>query len=450
MKLRTYHSKPFNHRYLLVCILSGLYFQPAWAAAHSVAAMTRSVTGHAPTAAPVLDNTSPVADQTLTADPQFYDVDGDAMSPDNTLYEWQVQDSPGGSWRKIADAKPGSDPTSKKYKVWVGYIGNSLRVAVRPAGYSSEVDPYLGEWAYSTATNPVQGRAPEAQNVTTSGTAVVGQQLTGNYTFSDADGDTEAGSTYKWYRDGQAIPNATGKTYTIASADQGKKLTFGVTPKSSTGTPNVGAEVKAAESATVQGRAPEAQNVTISGTAVVGQQLTGNYTFSDADGDSEGGSVYKWYRAGQEIGSQSQKAYTLTSADQHKIISFGVTPKSISGNPYAGVEVKIDTVMVFVAANGVKFAKPDSTSRDWSRANSYCSGLALDGGGWRMPNRAQLKALYSAYPNNKVSSVLGWPSKEYWTGEQVPGRLAYYTINLSNGRESSHPDMQPYYTVCIR
>ena len=42
--------------------------------------------------------------------------------------------------------------------------------------------------------------------------------------------DPEDTSTYKWYRNGEAITGATSTTYTVASGDEGKALTFEVTP----------------------------------------------------------------------------------------------------------------------------------------------------------------------------------------------------------------------------
>ncbi|MEN6324757.1 MAG: S-layer homology domain-containing protein, partial [Syntrophomonas sp.] len=51
--------------------------------------------------------------------------------------------------------------------------------------------------------------------------------------------------------------------------------------------------------------APVANDVSISGTVQVGQTLTGQYTYSDADGDPEGASICKWYRADTETGAKT-------------------------------------------------------------------------------------------------------------------------------------------------
>ena len=88
--------------------------------------------------------------------------------------------------------------------------------------------------------------APTASDVSISGTFALGQQLTGNYTYADDDSDVESGSTFKWYRSDDAsgtrkavIAGATAQTYTLVADDDGKYISFEVTPNDGTeaGTP---------------------------------------------------------------------------------------------------------------------------------------------------------------------------------------------------------------------
>ena len=79
--------------------------------------------------------------------------------------------------------------------------------------------------------------------------------------------------------------------------------------------------------------------MSISGTQQVGQVLTGDYAYADTEGDIEGSSTYKWYRAENFDGSDKQviagatsKTYTLTSDDKEKYIFFEVTPVAQSGD----------------------------------------------------------------------------------------------------------------------
>ncbi len=144
--------------------------------------------------------------------------------------------------------------------------------------------------------------APIASNVNITGAAEVGQTLTGNYDYSDAENDPEGTSTYRWLRNGSPISGATGISYTLVVADEGANIIFEVTPVAQSGvspgspvqSPSVGPVAPA-------NTAPTATNVNITGTAEVGQTLTGNYTYDDADNDPEGTSTYRWLRNGSPI-----------------------------------------------------------------------------------------------------------------------------------------------------
>lgn len=81
--------------------------------------------------------------------------------------------------------------------------------------------------------------APTATDVSISGTAQVGQTLTGSYIYADANGDLEGTSTYQWYSNGGsgavAISGATALTYVVQATDLGKTILFEVTPVAATG-----------------------------------------------------------------------------------------------------------------------------------------------------------------------------------------------------------------------
>lgn len=85
--------------------------------------------------------------------------------------------------------------------------------------------------------------------------------------------------------------------------------------------------------------APVAQSVYISAPSnTVGSVLTGTYTYYDADGDAEGTSTFKWYRANtsegaglQLISGQTAQTYTITTSDYNKYIFFQVTPIAATG-----------------------------------------------------------------------------------------------------------------------
>jgi hypothetical protein len=81
--------------------------------------------------------------------------------------------------------------------------------------------------------------APTASSVTITDdngdTAVVGDTLSGSYTYADAEGDVEGATTFRWLRDGIAIDGATATSYTLVSEDISTQITFEVTPVATTG-----------------------------------------------------------------------------------------------------------------------------------------------------------------------------------------------------------------------
>ena len=116
--------------------------------------------------------------------------------------------------------------------------------------------------------------APTASNVAITGTAKVGVQLSGSYTYSDTESDPQGTSTFRWVNNtvnsglGGGTNVATTQNYTAAVGDQGKYLYFCVTPVATTGT-LTGTEVCSSATAAVAAAAPmacNAVNLTSAGT----------------------------------------------------------------------------------------------------------------------------------------------------------------------------------------
>lgn len=89
---------------------------------------------------------------------------------------------------------------------------------------------------------------PSVVDVSIYGTVQVGQALTGSYTYNDADGDDESGTTYQWYCSDDAsgtvsvaVYGAVDKTYVLTDDDEGCYIAFQVTPSDGE---NVGPAVK--------------------------------------------------------------------------------------------------------------------------------------------------------------------------------------------------------------
>lgn len=128
---------------------------------------------------------------------------------------------------------------------------NSLTIANHSVTVNSSVT--IPSVSYKDAPDPTPeptpppavNEAPTAVNVTINGNILVGETLTGTYTYQDAENNPERTSLFKWYRgdladgsDKRLISGATKKTYTLQQDDVGKYITFEVMPIASSGTRN--------------------------------------------------------------------------------------------------------------------------------------------------------------------------------------------------------------------
>ena len=187
------------------------------------------------------------------------------------------------------------------------------------------------------ASSITENKAPIAKDVlitdVNGGDVRIGDRLTGSYTYEDAEGDPEGITTFRWTRDGDPIQGAIGQNYTVVSADGGSSIAFEVIPVSTRGTlagsPTLSSDI------TVANLPPTVSSLRITddngGDAVVGDQLMGVYVYHDADGDQEGGSIFRWKRNDQPIAGASEQNYQLVNADAGKTITFEVTPIAATG-----------------------------------------------------------------------------------------------------------------------
>ncbi|MCP9290805.1 BspA family leucine-rich repeat surface protein [Gracilimonas sediminicola] len=236
---------------------------------------------------------------------------------------------------------------------------------------------------------------PIADFVEISGTLEVGETLTGSYEYNDPDGFPEDGSTYQWYRADDefgsgwtAITGATDTLYTLVVADDGKYISFEVTPSNGTDTGMPAESMLEGPVGSSSGGGgntpPVASNVSFSGTLEVGSILTGSYDYSDADSDPESGSVYTWNRSDDGAGSgktpiptADAATYTLTSADEGKYISFSVIP---SDGTDAGTQEES-------ALQGPVAAEPTTP------AVSFAGGTGSEADPYQVATLQQLQAL---------------------------------------------------------
>ena len=178
---------------------------------------------------------------------------------------------------------------------------------------------------------------PAAGAPTISGTAQVGETLTADTSgIADTDGLSNASFSYQWIRnDGSAdtdIQDATGSTYTLTSADEGKTVKVKVSFTDDEGNDETLTSDATGAVAAAPNRAATG-TPTISGTAQVGEMLTTNTSgIADEDGLDNVSFSYQWIAGGTDIDGASGSSYTLTSTQQGKTIQVRVSFTDEAGN----------------------------------------------------------------------------------------------------------------------
>jgi hypothetical protein len=111
-------------------------------------------------------------------------------------------------------------------------------------------------------------------------------------------------------------------------------------------TNSVGTGYGAVVDFTTGNAAPVASSVSVTGKVEVNKTVSATYTYSDAEGNSEGATVFQWYSATNGAGAgesaiagATSKTLLITDALNGKFIRVSVTPKASSGT-IDGVEVK--------------------------------------------------------------------------------------------------------------
>jgi hypothetical protein len=332
--------------------------------------------------------------------------------------------------------------------------GTTITFEVTPV---SSVAPTTGTAVVSSATVSVAGvgtpAAPTASAVGITGTAQVGETLTGHYTYADSNNDPEATSTYRWLRNGVAIAGATASTYTLVSADQGTTIIFEVTPVAS-GAPTTGTAVVSSATTTIAyPAAPTASALGINGMMIVGQPLNGYYTYADANNDPEATSSYRWLRNGVAIVGAVSTTYTPVYADLGATLTFEVTPKTnvwpTTGTPVVSSATAPIVLPAGYVSQGGLVWMPNNIARTWSAANTYCTSTAILGQtGWRLPTIVELQSLSSS---GALTGQPGWVLYYTWSSlEKATQPGSHYVVDLYFNTIATEWDEYTMNTTCVR
>ncbi|WP_338647682.1 MBG domain-containing protein [Flavobacterium sp. KS-LB2] len=235
---------------------------------------------------------------------------------------------------------------------------------------------------------PTGNNAPTATSVSISGTHTIGQTLTGTYTYTDAENNTESGTTFKWYRSDNssglnktAIASATSVTYTLVSADADKYISFEVTPGDGTafGTAVESSKLGAVVSGSTGYQAIYdfenlGNNNTSFTSSTVNFTLTGNFigqNIRDYGSDSPPSAGYTDTGFGADL-SGNVGGLKTNNHEIFKLVSIDVWPSANAGSqpvlPY-GTQIKI-----IGKRNGLQVAEGTYTSVTFNQTPDALGG----------------------------------------------------------------------------
>ncbi|MBP9715189.1 MAG: fibronectin type III domain-containing protein [Candidatus Pacebacteria bacterium] len=247
-----------------------------------------------------------------------------------------------GSWSTFADG------TSASTGATVTGLTNGSLYNFRVSATNSNGNSDPSSTANATPIFPT-ATAPTASAVSITGSASLGELITGTYTYNDVNGNSEGTSTFRWLRADSAggvysaISGATSVNYTVVSADLTKYLKFEVTPVSNTsptdGTPVLSsATSQVSEIDYVNQILSTGQSLSVgvaSSPALTTTQPYSNLMLSGGNGGlGSGGSFIPLVEASVETISSSM-ANTITANDTGNDFDVAVSLHGVSGYTYS-------------------------------------------------------------------------------------------------------------------
>ena len=289
--------------------------------------------------------------KTLTADASGI-TDRDGLDDASFSYQW------------LADDAGIDGATGPSYTLAEADKGKAIRVRV-----SFTDDAGNGEELTSEPTDAVAARpnSPATGAPTIGGTAQVAETLTADVSsIADEDGLDNASFSYQWLADDAEIAGATGSTYTLVEADEGKAVRVRVSFTDDRGND---------------------ETLTSEQTAAVAPAPSGEE--DPQDGAEEHVSVWsatmtvEWVFYGYGYASKYHKPGSLSPAS-FKVdgTKYTVTMIETAGWMYIGVDEELPFDFV-LEMDGAQFASGDASFNSYSYANIYRwnnAGLNWDDG----------------------------------------------------------------------
>ncbi len=196
---------------------------------------------------------------------------------------------------------------------------------VAAANIATATSPYGLGARYNAAPGAIVKAAPskkslQAAKPTITGTKKVGYKLTakpGKWT-------SKTKFKYQWYRNGKAIKGATSKTYTLKSADAGKRMTVKVTGSKSgyCSKAKLSGKTAVVAKGTMKLGTPVIKGVKTIGATLGVERFEIKVLPTSANAPKL---KYQWYRENNPIQKATSSTYTLKSADVGKSIKVKTT-----------------------------------------------------------------------------------------------------------------------------
>ena len=284
------------------------------------------------TGLPTISGTAQVG-ETLTPDTSGV-ADEDGLS--NVQYEYQ--------W--LADDSDISGATNTTYTPVAADEGKAIRVQVSFTDDAGNAETLTSEATDAVAAAPTPN-TPATGAPTITGTAQVGETLTADTSgIADADGLGNVQYEHQWLAGDAEIVGATGSTYTVVDADEGKAIKVEVIFTDDAGNDeSLTSGATDAAAAAPQTNSPATGAPIISGTVQVEETLTANTSgIADSDGLGNVQYEYQWLADDSDISGAINATYTPVAADEGKAVKVRVTFTDDEGNDESLTSAATDAV----------------------------------------------------------------------------------------------------------
>jgi formylglycine-generating enzyme required for sulfatase activity len=98
-------------------------------------------------------------------------------------------------------------------------------------------------------------------------------------------------------------------------------------------------------------------------------------------------------------------------------------------------------------------AAADPAFHTWDEARDHCAGLALAGGGWRLPTMFELQTLIDESATEPAIDTRAFPDtppEGFWAATPLAGMPGYWFVSFDRGIAYNAVAEHPYHARCVR